>query len=360
MWKSQSPTLYVSLKGYLVTAIVDEGSEISAIDASTVDALNIPLSRTIESAQTAGSLSLNISGKTAQDIIVCKILDNSRVYWNLGQCLVIENLGCDVLIGEPAKAKNNIQTNPMSKLIYAYDDLENKVVLSYENISPTNLSDRSVFKDNNEGLKSVATAVKVKGVHTLYPYSALYVDIPQNIRNCSEVLVETDEIRNVKNGKVCIENSTSQCQGIEDKVLFFTPVSSKPKSALSKEFMLDKQSNVQRNHNTRKIYDVNREQMRQFIFPHQSDITNHQHLEKVQIDPDNRLSPEYKTRFQRLIASYHDIITEVPGRYNGYYGQVSCAMSLSDTPPPSIKLKLPNYSDEKLQILASLMDDMEK
>ena len=226
------------------------------------------MSRTIESAQTAGSLSLNISGKTAQDIIVCKILDNSRVYWNLGQCLVIENLGCDVLIGEPAKAKNNIQTNPMSKLIYAYDDLENKVVLSYENISPTNLSDRSVFKDNNEGLKSVATAVKVKGVHTLYPYSALYVDIPQNVRNCSEVLVETDEIRNVKNGKVCIENSTSQCQGIEDKVLFFTPVSSKPKSALSKEFMLDKQSNVQRNHNTRKIYDVNREQMRQFIFPH--------------------------------------------------------------------------------------------
>ena len=35
-------------------------------------------------------------------------------------------------------------------------------------------------------------------------------------------------------------------------------------------------------------------------------------------------------------------------------------MSLSDTPPPSIKPKLPNYSDEKLQILASLMDDMEK
>ena len=147
------------------------------------------------------------------------------MYWNLGQCLVIENLGCDVLIGEPAKAKNNIQTNPMSKLIYAYDDLENKVVLSYENISPTNLSDSSVFKDNNEGLKSVATAVKVKGVHTLYPYSALYVDIPQNVRNCSEVLVETNE--------------TSQCQRIEDKVLFLTPVSSKPKSALSKEFMLD-------------------------------------------------------------------------------------------------------------------------
>ena len=86
-------------------------------------------------------------------------------------------------------------------------------------------SDRSVFKDNNEGLKSVATAVKVKGVHTLYPYSALYVNIPQNIRNCSEVLVETNE--------------TSQCQRIEDKVLFLTPVSSKPKSALSKEFMLD-------------------------------------------------------------------------------------------------------------------------
>ena len=48
----------------------------------------------------------------------------------------------------------------MSKLIYAYDDLENKVVLSYENISPTNLSDRSVFKDNNEGLKSVAVVIK--------------------------------------------------------------------------------------------------------------------------------------------------------------------------------------------------------
>ena len=33
---------------------------------------------------------------------------------------------------------------------------------------------------------------------------------------------------------------------------------------------------------------------------------------------------------------------------------------MTNEPPPSIKPRLPNYSDEKLQIIAAIMDDMEK
>ena len=54
------------------------------------------------------------------------------------------------------------------------------------------------------------------------------------------------------------------------------------------------------------------------------------------------------------------MFTNVPGRYNGFYGQVNCALNMSETPPPSLKPRLPNYSSDKMNILATLIDHMEE
>ena len=64
--------------------------------------------------------------------------------------------------------------------------------------------------------------------------------------------------------------------------------------------------------------------------------------------------------FNGILSSFTDIFSDVPGRYNGSFGQVNCSVTFTDVPPPSIKPRLPNYPDEKLKIMAAIMDDMEK
>ena len=48
-------------------------------------------------------------------------------------------------------------------------------------------------------------------------------------------------------------------------------------------------------------------------------------MTQVSIDPDNRLSALEKEQVAYLLQSYQNVIPDVPGRYNGYYGYVNCA-----------------------------------
>ena len=49
---------------------------------------------------------------TSDDLLLTIPAKEGVTTWNLGQVLVIKNLGADVLVGEPAKVKNQIITNP--------------------------------------------------------------------------------------------------------------------------------------------------------------------------------------------------------------------------------------------------------
>ena len=357
VWKSKSPTLNMYLHGHSVSTVIDEGSEISAINSALIDTLNMPISRTIEAAQTAGSLPLNIRGKTAEDILVYKKTDKSSILWNLGQCLIVDNLGCDILIGEPGKARNDISTVPMSKSIVTTDQLSNKIVLAYEELNseqsfPLFSEEKSI---NNAPILKTTAVAKVNSVHTIYPRQCIHIPVPKEFKSESTILVQPTEksifpvpgIRQIKHGMICLGNSTSEVQILKDDILVFTTVSG---------IHTDTRECLQ----TRKIYDLSKKAMKQFEFPHENVQCEEGFLEKVQIDPDNILSAEYKECFRDILVSYRDIITQVPGRYNGCYGQVNCALNLSNEPPPSIKPRSPNYSEDKLSIIADIMDDMEK
>ena len=54
--------------------------------------------------------------KNVDNVIVNNYVNASFFEWNLGQCLVVDELGCDVLIGEPAKQANAICTHPKNNL----------------------------------------------------------------------------------------------------------------------------------------------------------------------------------------------------------------------------------------------------
>ena len=60
-----------------------------------------------------------------------------------------------------------------------------------------------------------------------------------------------------------------------------------------------------------------------------------------------------------MCQNYSDVINPNPGRYNNFYGDVDCSIDFCSSPPPSVKARLPNYSQDKLKIMADLMDKME-
>ena len=82
-------------------------------------------------------------------------------------------------------------------------------------------------------------------------------------------------------------------------------------------------------------------------------------LNDIKIDPDEQLSEETNLKIQQLCEKYSNIITPVPGKYNGYYGRVDNSVNFISNPAP-IKARLPNYSHDKLLIQAREMDKMEQ
>ena len=324
VWKSKSPELNAFLLDTPVTAVIDEGSEISAISSNIQTKLNISISRTVELARAAGSQNLQIIGETSTDVLITIPTLNSKITWNLGQCLVIQDLGCDILVGEPAKAFNNIITHPSLRQATCIDSNNVKSTVPYAPTVP------NVFK------------VDVSSKATIYPNHVFHVQVPDKLKHCNEILVESTEnndfpapgIYDVKNGKVSFINKSNNVVTVEkEKPLFLTSL--------------------------KKIYDVNSASMQQFEKPFLPPANKQLDLKQIKIDPDNILSKEWKSVFTEILYDFTDIITEMPGRYNGYYGQVPCALTLTGKLPPSIKPRLPNYPDEKLRIMSELMDKME-
>ena len=369
VWKAQSPTVHVILNNKSVKAIVDEGSEVSAIDANVANDLNVPISRTIEAAQSAGSQNLNIVGETTNDVIVFVYVNNTVVRWNLGQCLIVERLGCDILIGEPAKACNHIQTDPVMKCLSTLDIHKNKTVLSYTlpRISSNPVSDKMGLETPRQTSHN-PESVRLTESQNIYPGDSLYVNVPKSLKAESEILLEhtganafpAPGIYTVNHGLIKCENVGPHIFRVSDQhILYFSSL--RKLKSVEKKFVATEPDSKIPKQNMRKIYDINKENLRQYEYPNRlNDYPETSTLHKVSIDPDNKLSPRHKAMFEDIIYNNQDIISDIPGRYNGFYGNVNCSMTLSGNPPPSIKPRIPSYSTEKLNILANLLDEMEE
>ena len=109
-----------------------------------------------------------------------------------------------------------------------------------------------------------------------------------------------------------------------------------------------------------KVYDIARSDLSHLTLPERPEIDEKlNYLDDIQIDPENQLSDDMKLKFMALCEQYSDILTPVPGRYNGYFGRVDNSLHFSSNPAP-VKARLPNYSHAKLLIQAKEMDKMER
>ena len=66
-------------------------------------------------AKAAGGFPLSVVGQTP--LVLEALTAEGRLPIYLGKVIVVDKLGCDVLVAEPAKGDNNIITIPSKKLI---------------------------------------------------------------------------------------------------------------------------------------------------------------------------------------------------------------------------------------------------
>ena len=115
--KSNSPRLKCMFNGTVFSALVDSGAEVNVIDKDFAQKLQIQVVASKTVAQAANRIPLDVYGQTSEPINVQCMTDKGNKMLHLGVMLVVTNLGCPFLLGEPAKMTNNIICLPRQKLI---------------------------------------------------------------------------------------------------------------------------------------------------------------------------------------------------------------------------------------------------
>ena len=155
--KALSPALNVSLNGFDFLAIIDEGSELNCVDSRLINAVDIPIHVSDLGAKSAGNFKMKIMGQTKHDVVVSIMSPKMQGKINLGVCVVIKNLGVDMLIGQPAKIQHEIVTKPHLQR------------LSFRDIDGVIHDVNTVNRSSNKSLGEVVRSVKQV---TLYPGEA--------------------------------------------------------------------------------------------------------------------------------------------------------------------------------------------
>merc|ERR1719228_2171113 len=114
---AKSPMVPVHVNGSFSLATIDEGCEINCLDQSFAIKNRIAFVPT--------------TGQTQENVYVTIQGTREPVTWNLGNMAVVQNLGTNILIGEPGKIDNKIITISHSESIETISDLGNTIVLSY-------------------------------------------------------------------------------------------------------------------------------------------------------------------------------------------------------------------------------------
>ena len=115
--KARSPALAADINGLPVTVIIDEGAEVSCLDAIVAKRAGVQVDTTMSRAKAAGNNKVNIVGQSQQPLLLNTKFQDTVVTLNLGHVLVVDKLGSDVLLGEPGKQSNCIFTVPHKQQI---------------------------------------------------------------------------------------------------------------------------------------------------------------------------------------------------------------------------------------------------
>ena len=360
--KEKSPSIILTINGVDIIGTLDEGAEVSCISLDTAKKLKLSIVKTDCSAVSADKIPMRAIGQTSSRLIAVVKQSKSQPIIDLGQFLVISNLGVDLLIGQPTKVDTSMVSVPHKRIVYFRDINNLEKSVPYCSLSP-----------NGKQYMSV-TARKCM---LLYPNEDITVQLPSQFTGSQKVCVTPKmnqawiqpKILPVVGNTISLKNESNSPQFIDKK----TPIAdirscimtnTKNKTVLELSCYSTANSYGDSSNDqsdvpvTRKVSACAMDPV-SLQFPSNWDYTE-DFTQDVSVDPDNRMSPSWKQKFQHLVVSFTDIINYRPGRYNGSYGYVDNTIDFSSPPPPTSKIHMPNYSEEMLHLLAEKMDELEK
>ena len=334
--KKKSPSIRGRIKGTPLIITIDEGAEMNILSAKLARKCNIPITPTRTGANSADGNGLKVIGQTLIGLSIICDFQGVDIELQLGRVIVVEGLEADVLLGEPGKRDNCLDTVASESKVYIRRDGK-QYVTNYH------------YKGGGKDSYGVA---RVRKTQLIQPGQSINVEVPAELHNSDELVVNARKednkwfeprVRKIVRGKVNIKN-------ISDEMVRLTR---------GKPFGEFRTTSCE----TLPIYDVKRvileddDNFRYKKFGKKRD-PKVSYLAETQVDPDNILSEHWKEKFKSLLKEYDQIIDPAPGKYNGKYGDSETLINFVDTPPPVEKVYTPNYSREMQKQLADKMDTL--
>ena len=334
--KASSPKMLVTHDGTRSAMLIDEGAELNALCADYAKKKKIRLAPSTRSASGAGNKNLIILGETAEDFLVSTKFNNTKVNINLGKITVVKDLGTPIICGEPGKAFNNIQTDSKHRLIHLVRQGEK---LSKPYMDSLNLDAPNIcrIKDNHV---------------TLFPEDTMEFPLPEHLVNTEVFITPRRGYEDyIRPGIV----QTSSTVTIENISMF--PLNLKKHQQVADVRLAKLYDEESEESNMAMIHQHSQDD---FKFKPTVKVKDPPDLDKIQVDPDNQLSPEMKQKFIMLNKVYEDLFTTTPGRYSGRFGDVDTSLNFTSPPIQTRKVHVPNYSKEMKDLLADKMDELRR
>ena len=251
------------------------------------------------SAKAAGNSRIHVHGQSVDDIIIKVIMESGTIAeLNLDVCLIVKDLGTDILIGQPAKIDNQIVTIP------------HKQQVSFRDIHGKDHICRTVTKAGSS--KVPAEVVRCMEKMTLYPGDTFRFKVPEKFQKnrvvfsprkpLLEIGFTPKVLKLTKDRHIEIVNDTD-CLANWKKDTHIGDL---------REALTCEEARIA------KLYTYDEKDFSPTV---PSEGVKESFTQDIVLDPDNRLDEKWKTKFKSLCEKYTDIIQYKPGIYNGNAGE---------------------------------------
>ena len=199
--RASSPSILAELRGKTFRVVIDSGAELNCISLQFAREMQIPFVPTAAEAKGAGDKDIALAGVTTADVIIYSDFNGQRIPINLQRSVVVDELGVDILAGEPAMQSNELGTDARGRNVF----------IRYNGVSYG-----KPYLNDSRGAYAV---VKPNASSTVYPGGTYKVSVPENLAKERVLLFacRRDGPRGfntgyleVKQGQITVTNGSSE------------------------------------------------------------------------------------------------------------------------------------------------------
>ena len=331
--KADSPSLFGNIEGKGTEVIFDEGAQLNVLDDGFARELKLKINESPQMASAANKTPLKVTGQTAEDVWVKFEAKAGVVKINLGKVITVSGLGTKILVGEPGKRDNKIQTIPHEKRV--------EFVGKKETISMPYYRAKRSRRDYK--------VARVEKKTTLYPGESIKVVLDEEMTDRDLAVTPragvdwlAPRVRTVTGDAVELYNNSKEAVTLKkgDQVADIRTC------CLSQDTP-----------NIRRVYERMSDSFSTTDFSTTVDNFD-ENVKLIEVDPDSCLTKEERNMFREVSYHYKEVFTPRPGKYNGYYGEVGNRLNFASIPAQKTRVYTPNYSPEMKKILAEKLDKL--